>query len=32
VATKVGPCLIEAKSFTTQHTETRAAAPGGAGR
>ncbi|BAR98899.1 hypothetical protein BV133_1306 [Blastochloris viridis] len=27
VATKVGTCVIEAKSFSTQHTEARAAVP-----
>ncbi|NJL07814.1 MAG: DUF3108 domain-containing protein [Methylacidiphilales bacterium] len=27
VATKVGTCVIEAKTFTTQHADTRAAAP-----
>jgi hypothetical protein len=34
VATKVGTCVIAATSFSTQHTETRAAAPaqGGAAR
>jgi hypothetical protein len=34
VATKVGTCLIAATSFSTQHTETRAAAPaqGGAAK
>jgi hypothetical protein len=31
VATKVGTCVIAATSFTTQHTETRAAAPARSG-
>ena len=31
VATKVGTCLVAATSFSTQHTETRAAAPAAQG-